>query len=291
MMAQPLRIMLRLALAAWMLLSLLRYLLIIWIKKIRYGDQQAYIRAKRRVAKSPMDTGHAWRVLKHVQQIADSCGARPFLVSGTLLGIHRHGGLLPHDNDMDLGLHLSDPALGELVQKLKKSPIFVELREDRLSWADRLLNPWVPPLPDNAIIYKFDFQMEGAERPVRLDLFVHFEASGFVAHGTTKSLWINRPFTLEDVMIEGVRFYAPANRHQYLSENYGDYQTPKPEFESFVDCPNCVNIHTFKAAVPIAKKWALFQRTRDLERQSLIRERIARFMISCLKRNPRWTLS
>ena len=271
------RMFLRFALAAWMMLSLLRYSIIIVIKRARYGDQSAYVLEKRRIAKAPMDMGHAWQALQHVLQFAESCGARVFPISGTLLGIHRHGGLLPHDNDMDLGIQSDDPTLGELVRLLKKSQNLVEYKADRLSWADRLLNPWLPQLPDNVLIHKFDLKMDEAEKPVRIDLFVHFDALGQVVHGTTKSLWANSPFALETTQIRGVNLLLPADRGKYLAENYGDYETPKPQFESFVDCPNCINIQSFKAAVPIAKKWALFHRTRDETRQRLIGRRISEF--------------
>jgi hypothetical protein len=220
-----------------------------------------------------------------VLQLAESCGARIFPISGTLLGIHRNGGLLPHDNDMDIGIHSDDPALGELVRLLEKSPNMLQHQADRLSWADRLLNPWLPQLPDNVLIHKFDLKLDGAENPVRIDLFVHFYALGQVVHGTTKSLWTNSPFSLEIEKISGVNLLMPTDRAKYLAENYGDYETPKPEFESFVDCPNCITIHSYKAAVPIAKKWAWFQRTRDEARQRLIGKRISDFLASSSQRS------
>jgi hypothetical protein len=70
----------------------------------------------------------AAQVLSDGGDILDSIGAHWWLSSGTALGIYRDGRLIPHDNDLDVGV-LDTPELrGRLVAALRRAgaDVFVE---------------------------------------------------------------------------------------------------------------------------------------------------------------------
>ena len=261
---------LRLALAASLLLCLVGFWMLHIFRKLTGKGAPEGSAKKYPTRKRPMHMGNALAALKLTQKLADQCGAKPFLISGTLLGIHRNGALLAHDNDVDLGIFADDPALGALVQGLRAAPQVVRLTENRLGAVGRIANPSIPNLYDDVILYKINLQCLPDARPVRLDLFVHFNVQGFVAHGSTRTLWANSPFTLSQMELEGAKFWAPADRTLYLTENYGDFSVPKVNFESSVDCPNGMNILTFPACAMLAKKWVMFGISKDRIRENLL---------------------
>ena len=50
-----------------------------------------------------------------------------FLVSGTLLGFIREGGLLEHDNDLDIGVFADEVTTEELVQFLQENNAYTSV--------------------------------------------------------------------------------------------------------------------------------------------------------------------
>lgn len=264
----------RLVLAATLLLCLFGFWVWSFIRPFTAKARAAKTAEKPATRKPAMHLGNAMEALKLAQALADECGAKPFLVSGTLLGFHRNGKLLAHDNDLDLGIFADDAGLAAYLHKLKTHPQVNCIVTKRLHLLDRLANPSVPKLLDDVILYKVYIEcIEGAP-PVRLDLFVHFAMRGAVAHGSRCTLWLNSDLTLSPMEIEGHPFWAPSDRARYLTENYGDFSVPKINFESFVDCPNGVNILTVPACIAIAKKWAMFRRLGDVPRMKLVKARI-----------------
>jgi len=274
---------LRLALAVSLLLCLLGFWILSVYRQLTGQGEAVVVAQKHPTRKRPMHMGNAMAALKLAQKLADECGAKPFLISGTLLGIHRNGALLAHDNDLDLGIFADDPALSALVESLRAAPQVVRLTENRLGAVGRIANPSIPKLHDDVILYKINVQCMPDARPVRLDLFVHFNANGAVAHGSTRTLWVNSPFRLSKLKLEGTDFWAPADCTRYLSENYGDFSVPKVKFESSVDCPNCANILTFPACAMLAKKWVMFRQVMDEPRLLLMRARLKHFLSACVQ--------
>lgn len=278
--------MLRLVLAISLLLSLLAYKLIHLSRKINGQKSDPKTIDDTGTRKPAMHMGNALAALRLTKEIADKCGAKPFLISGTLLGIHRNGALLAHDYDVDLGIFADDPSLIEFVDCLRAAPEVVRISEKRLGAVGRIANPWIPKLRDDVILYKINVQSLPDTKPVRLDLFVHFRVHGFVAHGSTRTLWLNSEFNLNEIELQGAHFHAPADRVRYLSENYGDFSVPKLNFESSIDCPNWMNILTFQASLALAAKWAMFKERRDEPRRALIKIRLAHYFLVCCGARP-----
>jgi len=138
-----------------------------------------------------------------------------FLISGTLLGCIREGGILGHDKDIDVGV--SEKHTKEELQKVIRS--CPTLKEREIDSA-------------NAVYVE---HVSGTN----IDIFIHYRKSATtVAHGGLKTEWINTHFKVKQVEFLGHHYGVPGDPELYLKENYGDWQVPKPEFETFADTPN-----------------------------------------------------
>ncbi|HEX8233205.1 MAG TPA: hypothetical protein VF559_07670 [Caulobacteraceae bacterium] len=161
----------------------------------------------------------AKRALLDLKADLSSQGVEFFLISGTLLGCVREGRILGHDKDIDVGLA---PGLDK------------EKVVSALAGGGRFkLKPEQAPV------------LLRAQHPggVTIDLFLHWEEDGKLLHGGQKAVWWNSPFMLQETEFLGEAFMIPADHDLYLTENYGDWRTPAPEFETFVDTPNMVVSH------------------------------------------------
>jgi len=230
--------------------------------------------------KSPMSTETAEAALRYVLAIARSCGARLFLISGTLLGFYRGGGLLRHDKDIDLGVLWDDPRQPDHLTALGNADRLRLHETVRLGRINALMNPAIPPLYADAMTLKYDYLAEGAPS-VRIDLFVHFPMRGELVHGTVRSLWANSPFALAVHDMGGEALLVPADCEGYLTENYGDFRTEQPIFESSVDCPNVRNCLSWPALVFLLRKLRQFHARRDSHRLDLLARRISDFKTTC----------
>lgn len=221
----------------------------------QYRGQRAILNAARLIPKkvspkivtigSKFDTCVAWQTLLEIQQLANAHGCKTFLMSGTLLGFHRNKGLLPHDHDVDIGVMANDPGFKGFIESVKSLPLHgSRVVRRRLSSKTQAMNPWIPKLPDDTLLYKLKVRDPHSGSVTEVDIFVHFQVGPDLLHGSLNTLWANSPFELNAHEIDGVIFYLPADVHRYLSENYGDYETPITDFDSHLDCPNVRNIYS-----------------------------------------------
>ena len=141
-------------------------------------------------------------------------GEEFFLISGTLLGCVREGRILGHDKDIDVGV-AATVNFEKLIAQFRTSGRFVVM-----------LN-----IPGRKLRVRH-------YNGVMIDIFVHFEQDGRVHHLGHRSGWWNSPFELTDVEFLGEVFRAPRDTDRYLTENYGDWRTPKTAFDTFLDTPN-----------------------------------------------------
>lgn len=139
-----------------------------------------------------------------------------FLISGTLLGCVREGGILGHDKDIDVGvLEGRDP---------------VAIRAALLRTGRFMVLPIISP---RLLRVK---HING----VMIDIFIHWEEDGRLWHEGQKTRWWNTPFNPIEVDFLGERFLVPDDADLYLTENYGDWRVPVHDFETFCDTPNMV---------------------------------------------------
>lgn len=137
-----------------------------------------------------------------------------FLISGTLLGCVREGRLLGHDHDIDVGIW-DDVDRDHYLSVIRKSGLFYTL-SSRSQEIIRLRH------------------VNG----VGIDLFYHFRSPDDYWHRGIKLIWHNSPFELAPMKFLDEEFLVPEDHDSYLTENYGDWRTPKIDFDSAFDTPN-----------------------------------------------------
>jgi tetratricopeptide (TPR) repeat protein len=168
-------------------------------------------RTRKRVDYSP---GRAERALVDLKRSLENSRIEMFLVSGTLLGCVREGRLLGHDKDIDVGIWNDVPA--EAIRAaVRQSGCFF----------------FIPSRSPDILRVR---HVNG----IPLDLFYHYREPADYWHGGIKMKWHNSPFELERKSFLSESFLIPCNHELYLEENYGDWRTPKMDFDSAFDTPN-----------------------------------------------------
>ncbi len=183
-------------------------------------------------AKSRFTNCRAATALLDLQRALAACGVEMFLVSGTLLGCIREGRLLGHDKDIDVGVW-DDVPPAKLHDALHGAGLFDE----------------IPSRSGEIVRVR---HVNG----IPIDIFRHFREPENCWHGGVKMRWHNTPFTLRPVPFLGGEFLIPADHELYLSENYGDWRTPKTVFDSAFDTPNGVVVQPDEFLVHVFKSLA-----------------------------------
>jgi SAM-dependent methyltransferase len=170
------------------------------------------------------DAGLVERIVAHARTLVDdlqNLGYRPFVCSGSLLGAVRNGRLLPHDDDIDLGL-LSDhhhPA---------------DLILENLELERRLIERGYLIIRHSYAHMQVTFLHPTGDVDHYVDIFTaYFDADGM----------FNQPFSVRGrlrldelepfarVTLEGEEFPAPKEPGRWLELNYGpSWQIPDPGF-------------------------------------------------------------
>jgi hypothetical protein len=240
-----------------------------------WHPESARKRPPGRVKKS-LDTGEALRAMHTIEGIARQSQAQVFWISGTLLGLERIGQPLPHDNDLDLGISTADPRCLDLIRALWASDRIVEIAPQRISWKIKLQNPDLQHVPQCIIRYKAAVRSEGGpgKPPIKIDIFLHFPYCGGVMHGTRNSLWWNSPLRVAQKRYGASTFSVPEDAHRYLYENYGDYRAEVKEFENSIDCPNAMNIFSWRSLGYLLSRQQLMLKLGRIERARQVNARI-----------------
>lgn len=210
-----------------------------------------------------------------IEALADFAEALPlqswpwYVVSGTFLGLHRDGGFLPHDYDIDVGINGEDICVDELVSVLAARTEFatkkVDLHIDITQGEDgRLHLVKVPALVK--LVH---------ENGLNLDVFIHYTENDSTWHGSIIHRWENSPFTLVRRELEAIPVNAPEDADRYLTENYGDWKTPIKEFDCTTGTPNLVVSRNFLSVALFLKRLAVFSETDGKQADKLRRTLIA----------------
>lgn len=172
---------------------------------------------------SSFDVLAAEDTLVAVNRLLRAKGLKPFLMSGTLLGYARHGGILPHDKDVDLGL-IGWEHQFTVAEALLDAGYF-RLDLSQLSGHNRFL-----------------MSVHDMRNGMAVDFFLFHDKGDHFLHGIDFDMGFTQnfrfsKFELQEVDFLDDRFYAPADIDRNLSENYGDWRTPAPSYVVTVESP------------------------------------------------------
>jgi hypothetical protein len=173
------------------------------------------------------NVSNAEETLLTVNRLLRAKGLQPFLMSGTLLGYAREGGLLPHDKDIDIGL-IGWQHQYAVAEALVEAGHFM-FDMSQLKGQRRFLISALDVRNGNAVDF-FLFHDHG-------DHFLHgidFEL------GFTQNFRFSR-FGLSEIDFLGDRFYVPDDIDRNLTENYGDWRTPVSSYVVIVESPAIVH--------------------------------------------------
>jgi hypothetical protein len=188
-----------------------------------------------------------------------------YVVSGTFLGLHRDGGFLAHDYDIDIGIHGESIDIGELVNTLAVHPKFVTKKVD--------LHLEITQDPEGMLHLKKVPALVKIihENGLNLDVFIHYTENGRCWHGSIIHRWENSKFELVQTELEGVAVNAPLDADRYLTENYGDWRTPVKDFDCTTGTPNLVVSRNFLSLALFLKRLAVFSECNGREAVKLRR--------------------
>jgi len=188
--------------------------------------RERFLRATRNLAfgSQPKVQSETWAreaavALADIHADLQAAGIEMFLISGVFLGAYRENTILGHDRDLDVGVD-ERVSMQELLEVVRASNRFI-----------------VRPIESENSVYLT--HLNG----VNVDVFRHFMREGRYVHEGIKVFWWNTPFALVWRDFLGGSYRVPDDAELYLTENYGDWRTPAPEFETFVDTPNMVIVH------------------------------------------------
>ena len=157
-----------------------------------------------------IDIENATKVLKEVKQILDDLGVTFFLAGGTCLGAIRDNGIIPWDDDIDIGsvigLHgITEESLEEVAIALRSNGFITRI--DHYGH-----NYWLP-------IVKYSSYLGWSLFPIIDDHIVRFP---FLR--TPLNFFTN----LKEITFLDEKFYVPNPPEEFLRLKYGDdWRTPK----------------------------------------------------------------
>jgi hypothetical protein len=261
---------------AMALVSALSYLLLRVTYFKWWHPETARVRPPSRAKKS-INTEAALRAMQTIESIARETQAQVFWISGTLLGLERIGQPLPHDNDLDLGICVADSHCHDLIRALWASDRIAEIAPQTISRKTRHQNPDLQHVSNRIIRYKAGVRSEDGSglAPIKIDIFLHFPYRGGLMHGSRNSLWWNSPLCVMQKRYGSRMFSVPEDAHRYLVENYGEYQTEVKEFENSIDCPNAMNIFSWRSLGYLLSRLQLMLKLGRVKRAHQIIRRIS----------------
>ena len=165
-------------------------------------------------------------VLRKIYNIFEHHGKRYFLLSGTLLGLERIGGVIPGDLDIDLAVFSDEVSKSELKSMFSDTDFYV----------------------DRDYEHEVSFR---SSKGLLVEFFLCEKMPGGVivrSYADTHH-WHFSSFNLVESNYLGVPCLIPGDTKQFLSENYGNWQDPVVFFEWAYDTPCCELQDNLEAAL------------------------------------------
>lgn len=179
-------------------------------------------------------TAHAARSLEDFAELMREKGYTWYVISGTFLGLIRDQGFIPHDYDIDVGINAEGLDFERLCDTVRQSRQFELVKIEKASVLT------VSEAGERGIEYVPTIIKAVHQNSIMMDIFVHYKKGDIRWHGTEKHCWSNLEYSLSDYELAGISVKGPTDADTYLRENYGDWRTPRADFNSSVDTPNLV---------------------------------------------------
>lgn len=153
-----------------------------------------------------------------------SVGHKPFLVSGTLLGFERGGGILAHDKDVDVGI-IGQDAIPSIVATLLSSGRFTLRARYLLQEKIYSLPVWHTPTG------------------VGIDIFIYHAVGDSLVTGVENEFGYLQKFKFSRFDVVPRRFgdldvFVPSDVDRNLSENFGNWREPDESYISHLQSPS-----------------------------------------------------
>lgn len=197
----------------------------------KYLKDFATLREKEAMAEHyhpKFDPVTAARALFDLQTVLAQSGQKAFLMSGTLLGYAREGGLLAHDKDVDVGI-VDWESQFDVVIALLRSGLF-QVSMKNISGERTYYIP-IRHVATNTWIDIFVYHLEDGKLVTGVR-----NAFGFVQR------FAYTPFELEQVTFLDIPFHVPADIDRNLTENFGSgWRVSDPNYLSLIEAPSILN--------------------------------------------------
>lgn len=206
------------------------------------------------------DVEGARSALREFSDLMQTATIRWFVISGTLLGLIREKGFLPHDYDIDVGIYADDIPFEMLLDLIQAAPDFTIRKVDNFTnfvWDSGTFSETSLPAIVK-IVHKTG---------VSIDVFIHYIDGDICWHGSSLHRWNNSVFELKKYSFETVEVFGPENADRYLQENYGDWHTPVTDFNCTTGTPNLTPVNNLKALLLLLKR--LYYAETESERRRL----------------------
>lgn len=154
-------------------------------------------------------------------------GVKGFLVSGTLLGYAREGGILEHDKDIDIGV----------IGWEKQYDVYITLQES----GQFILHPSF--LKGHRMFYlPIRHKLTG----ISIDVFFYHETDGKLVTGVDfvfgyQQKFAFTPFDLTTIRFLNVDMYIPKDYDLNLRENFGKWKIPDASYISHLESPSTID--------------------------------------------------
>jgi hypothetical protein len=177
--------------------------------------------------KDEFNLNDAQKALLELNEVLIQIQQTPFLVSGTLLGYAREKDFLSHDKDIDIGI-IGWENQFNIIQAL--------IGSGKFSIPVSLINgnkTYIIPA-------------QHLDTGITIDIFYyHFENNLLVTGLNSEWHYIQRfgftPFSLSPCKFIGIDFHVPSDVDLNLTENYGNWRIPDPDYITHLESPSMLD--------------------------------------------------